>query len=290
MQKTTIALIAAAVVVVGGGAALWARPHHHPVAALIHVKPTSTKTTSVTPSSPQAPPSTSAPSPRTSSPTTRVSHSAAPVVHHTTSPTPVSHSTAPTPSHSTQPPASTSTSTSTTPTSTAPKSTTSTQPTAQQYPSLATSVASKPVATTSQIQAALSAPATLGELNWNTADANTVVQALGSKTAPQSTTNTYAETYLYAMLGLNASAFNSSPYDAGAAMQLQGAPSNVSRVDQITLTKVQPGFASVEYYYTVVFTTTSGTTETNQCAVNFTPNPSDTSQWILNAVADLTTE
>ena len=162
-------------------------------------------------------------------------------------------------------------------------------PPAQAHPSLSQQVAQKPVASLSQIQAGIQAgnPQQLGELHWNTTDAQAVVQALGSTAAPASTTALYAKTFLYAMLSDNASVFNAMPESGGASVQLstQGIPYNVSQVDQITLNDVQHGSSSIEYDYTVTYTTTQGQAVTNTCSVTF--NTFNTKQWVLGVVADL---
>ena len=163
-------------------------------------------------------------------------------------------------------------------------------PPAQAHPSLSQQVAQKPVASLSQIQAAIQAgnPQQLGELNWNTADAQAVVQALGSTAAPASTTALYAKTFLYAMLSDNYSVFLNAPGSAGAIeLQTQGIPQNVSQVDQIALNDVQHGISSREYDYTVTYTTTQGTIISNTCSVTLGLSLSNTHQWVINAVADL---
>lgn len=305
MKKITIGIFIGVAVVIAGAVTWGVHPSHSVAAGATQVHPQTSPTTTVISSAPSVPPSSATPATTqktrgasTQSPS--ASAHSSPPAHHTTrtthttpttapiSPvsTPVRSSTSPTPTHTAPP---TVAPKSQPPTSPAP-TTTPTSPPAEQYPSLSATVAHQSVASVTQIQADASNPAALGEVPWSVADANTVVQALGSRTAAASTTAGYAETYLYAMLALNDSAFNTSPDDSGAANQLQGSPTNVSRVDQITLTQVQPGFGSLEYDYTVTFTTTSGATETNQCFVAFVPEPTNTAQWILNGVGDLTTE
>ena len=163
------------------------------------------------------------------------------------------------------------------------------------YPSLATRVQQQPVATTGQIQAAIQADNAprLGEMHWNSADAQTVIQAMGSTSAPTSTTAAYAKTFLYAMLSDNASVFNAMPGDGGAygspgQLGTQGIPHNVSQVDQVTLQSVKPGMPwQKEYNYSVTYTTTGGAVVTNACSVSLQFNPSNSHQWLLAVVADL---
>jgi cytoskeletal protein RodZ len=159
---------------------------------------------------------------------------------------------------------------------------------AQQYPGLAQQVAQEPMASLSQVQAAIHAgnPQRLGELHWNAADGQAVLQALGSTTAPASVTAIYAKTFLYAMLSNNYPIFLNAPGSAGAIeLQTLGIPVNVSQVDQITLNDVQHGSSSIEYDYTVTYTTTQGAIKTSICSVTF--NTINTKQWVLGGVADL---
>ena len=267
-----------AIALAGGGFVAWlvslgpvqaAPPIHgarHALSASSHSAPTSSGT-----SQPTASPTSHVPSLKTSVSPTKTSsvtkRSTASPARSTASPT-----------HTTQSP--THSATSSVPASPAP---------AQADPSLAATVAQGPVATGSQIQAAIKAgnPQQLGELNWSTTDAQAVVQALGSTVAPASTTALYAKTFLYAMLSDNASVFNAMPESGGASVQLstQGIPYNVSQVDQITLNDVQHGSSSIEYDYTVTYTTTQVQAVTNTCSVTF--NTFNTKQWVLGVVADL---
>ncbi len=266
-----------AIALAGGGFVAWlvslgpvqaAQPIHgarHALSTSSHSAPTSSGT-----SQPTASPTSHVPSLKTSvSPTKTVSVTK----RSTASPT---RSTA-SPTHTTQSP--THSTTASVPASPAP---------AQADPSLAATVAQGPVATESQIQAAIKAgnPQQLGELNWNTADAQSVVRALGSTSDPASTTALYAKTFLYAMLSDNYSVFLNAPGSAGAIeLQTQGIPQNVSQVDQITLNDVQHGSSSIEYDYTVTYTTTQGQAVSNTCSV--TLDTFNAKQWVINAVADL---
>ena len=272
-----------AIVLAGGGFVAWlvslgpvqaAPPIHgarHALSASSHPAPTSSGT-----SQPTTSPTSHAPSLKTSVSLTKTSsvtkRSTASPARSTASPT-----------HTTQSPPPTHSTTSSVPASPAP---------AQADPSLAATVAQEPVATGSQIQAAIKAgnPQQLGELNWNTADAQAVVQALGSTAAPASTTALYAKTFLYAMLSDNASVFNALPESGGAygpdgQLSTQGIPFHVSQVDQITLNDVQHGSSSIEYDYSVTYTTTQGTIKTSICSITF--NTFNTKQWVLGVVADL---
>ena len=274
-----------AIALAGGGFVAWlvslgpvqaAPPIHgarHALSASSHSAPTSSGT-----SQPTASPTSHVPSLKTSvSQTKTVSvtkRSTASPARSTASPT-----------HTTQSP--THSATSSVPASPAP---------AQADPSLAATVAQGPVATGSQIQAAIKAgnPQQLGELNWSTTDAQAVVQALGSTAAPASTTALYAKTFLYAMLSDNASVFNAIPQDGGAygpdgQLSTQGIPFHVSQVDQITQQSVQSLGEpwSTEYNYSVTYTSTQGTVVTNACSVTLNHNLSNSHQWLLGVVADL---
>ena len=165
---------------------------------------------------------------------------------------------------------STPTKTSTTKTSAPTKTSTpaKTFPSAQTYPSLAATVAREPVATASQIQAALDAhnPVRLGELNWSASEGTQVLTAWGSTQASAGTTTRYAETFLYALLSNNASVFQNAaicPDSQGfgyvSPLQIQGTPTDVSVVDQVQMGPVSKALPwQAEYPYTVTFTTTAG--------------------------------
>ena len=161
---------------------------------------------------------------------------------------------------------------------------------AEQYPSLAASIIGKPVASTSTITANLNNPAVLGTLQWNAADAQTVLQAMGSRSNPASVTANYAEAFLYAGLSNNLSILNAAIVDGGgnAAQLMETLPTNVSQVDQIvpqTPFAILP--AAEAYPYNVTYTTTSGHTTTIVYEVTLTYNPNNSGQWICNVVGAL---
>ena len=147
--------------------------------------------------------------------------------------------------------------------------------------------ASQTPASTSTITANLNNPAVLGTLQWNAADAQTVLQAMGSRSNPASVTANYAEAFLYAGLSNNLSILNAAIVDGGgaAAQLMETLPTNVSQVDQIV---PQTPFAMLPaaeaYPYNVTYTTTSGHTTTIVYEVTLTYNPNNSGQWICNVV------
>ena len=297
MTKMTLSLLAGTgILVLGAGGVWWTMQTAHPVATTtLQVKnpwpaaqkaasqaasqaPSSPSTTKTSTTKTATPTKTSTPKTATSTKTSTTKTSTPTKTSTTKSSTPAKTSTPTTVKSSsptkapgstkTQSPTvvktSTPTKTSTTKTSTPTK----TFPAAQTYPSLAATVAREPVATASQIQAALDAhnPVRLGELNWSAREGTQVLTAWGNTQASADTTTRYAETFLYALLSNNASVFQNAaicPDSQGfgyvSPLQIQGTPTDVSVVDQVQMGPVSKALPwQAEYPYTVTFTTTAG--------------------------------
>ena len=297
MTKMTLRLLAGTgILVLGAGGVWWTMQTAHPVATTtLQVKnpwpaaqkaasqaasqaPSSPSTTKTSTTKTATPTKTSTPKTATSTKTSTTKTSTPTKTSTTKSSTPAKTSTPTTVKSSsptkapgstkTQSPTvvktSTPTKTSTTKTSTPTK----TFPAAQTYPSLAATVAREPVATASQIQAALDAhnPVRLGELNWSAREGTQVLTAWGNTQASADTTTRYAETFLYALLSNNASVFQNAaicPDSQGfgyvSPLQIQGTPTDVSVVDQVQMGPVSKALPwQAEYPYTVTFTTTAG--------------------------------
>ncbi len=174
---------------------------------------------------------------------------------------------------------------------------TPTQAPAQKYPSLAAQTAQEPIASLSAIQAALQAgnAQRLGELRWNSTDAQTVIQTWGRKNASAATTVLYAQTFVYALLSDNASVINNAVADPNSQgpgfvspLQFQGSPTNVSQIDTLQMGSVtqQVPWAR-EVPYTVTYTTTGGQLAAGHGYVDITLNPHNTSQWVLGTTGML---
>ena len=292
MTKMTLSLLAGTgILVLGAGGVWWTMQTAHPVATTtLQVKnpwPAAQKAASQAASQAVSSPSTTKTSTtKTATPTkTSTTKSSTPAKTSTTktsttkasttkSSTPAKTSTPTTVKSSspTKAPGSTKTQSPTVVKTSAPTKTSTpakTFPAAQTYPSLAATVAREPVATASQIQAALDAhnPVRLGELNWSASEGTQVLTAWGSTQASASTTTRYAETFLYALLSNNASVFQNAAIcpdsQTGAEyvspLQIQGTPTDVSAVDQVQMGPMSKALPwQAEYPYTVTFTTTAG--------------------------------
>lgn len=100
--------------------------------------------------------------------------------------------------------------------------------------SLAYKVAHAPVATLRLVRKDLAYPGKLGLLKWSRPAAETIEQALGNISAPASTTERYAETYVYAIAALNRSVFE-YPIAGPVNLQMQGMATNIARIDHVAL-------------------------------------------------------
>lgn len=151
-------------------------------------------------------------------------------------------------------------------------------------PTLAAQVAQQSVASITTIKSNLDNPSVLGTLKWSTADAQTVGQALGSISAPASTTENYAETFVYAFAALNRSIFR-WPFTAPGLFTVQGTPANIASVQHVSLTGVKKLPQELNYFFAVRLTTTAGVVRTDQFGVILEPNRSGT-QWMCGYAED----
>lgn len=167
---------------------------------------------------------------------------------------------------------------------------------AQAYPALSQTVAHESVTPLKTVQADLAAGnvVALGESRLSAADAQAIETAWGNVGAPAATTQNFAAIFLYAMLAQNAFVFNQPVLsERGAKSQLAWGPTNVSQIDQVTVTSVQPNVGDSggqEYNYRVTLTDTSGHIEARQvCSVTLNPWANHGTQWTVGVVADMST-
>ena len=135
----------------------------------------------------------------------------------------------------------------------------------------------------------------MGELRWNSTDAQTVIQTWGRKNASAATTVLYAQTFVYALLSDNASVINNAVADPNSQgpgfvspLQFQGSPTNVSQIDQLQMgsaREVAPWAQEVPY--TVTYTTTGGQVAAGHGYVALTRNPAHPAQWLLSTTGML---
>ena len=124
-------------------------------------------------------------------------------------------------------------------------------------------------------------------LNWSATDAQTILQAMGSRSNPASVTANYALTFLYAGLANNLSVLDSTIVDGGGqgTLMMDNLPTNVSHVDQIvpqTLVASPP--AAEAYQGNVTYTTTHGQVTTVKYNVSLMYNPHNDGQWVCAVV------
>lgn len=154
--------------------------------------------------------------------------------------------------------------------------------------SLAYQVAHAPAATLRLVRKDLAYPSKLGLLKWSRPAAETIEQALGNISAPASTTERYAETYVDAIAALNRSVFE-YPVADPVNLQMQGVANNIARMTMWHYAGYNTQEA-LQYYLNVRLVTTAGVVRTDEFGVTLQPGPMEDAHWMGAGAGDLTTE